>query len=207
MVPLLYEDNDFLIVEKAAGLLSVPGRGPEKQDCLIRRVQRTFPRALIVHRLDQPTSGVIALALNRNSHRYLSGLFERRMVIKEYEALVWGQPPMDEGEIDLPIRADIMRRPIQVVDSLNGKRSITGWKVMEYLDGYTRVKLFPHTGRTHQLRLHMMTLGCPILGDQLYSSQEQAKKHDRLMLHASYLSFTAHEERQDRVGVFSPVPF
>lgn len=207
MIPTLYEDDDFLVVDKAAGLLSVPGRGPEKQDCLINRVKNTHPHALVVHRLDQPTSGIIAFALNHQAQRFLSRQFEDRLTVKEYEALVWGDLPLDEGEVDLPIRLDVENRPMQIVDLERGKRSLTGWKVIGKEGDMTRVKLFPHTGRTHQLRLHLQSLGCPIVGDRLYSPTEQAALHPRLMLHASYLGFSNPEEPEKMIGVFSPVPF
>jgi len=207
MIPLLYEDEHFIVVEKAAGLLSVPGRGPDKQDSLILRLRRNFPKAEIVHRLDQPTSGLMVVALNRYAHRFLNKQFEERLVIKEYEALVWGQPPLDEGEVDLSLRADIHDRPRQIVDMDLGKRSLTGWKILQQEGELTRIRLFPHTGRTHQLRVHMNALGNPIAGDRLYSPLEQAEKHHRLMLHASYLSFPHPQNPDERVGVFSPVPF
>lgn len=207
MVPLLYEDKFLLVAEKAAGLLSVPGRGPNKQDCLISRIRETHPHALIVHRLDQPTSGLMVLALNPDTHRSLSMQFEQRMIIKEYEALVWGRPPLDEGEVDIPIRPDLENRPMQVVDMELGKRSLTGWKILSQEGELTRIRLFPHTGRTHQLRLHMQSLGCPIAGDRLYGTLEQQKSHPRLMLHAAYLSFPHPNYSEETVGVFSPVPF
>lgn len=207
MIPLLYEDNSILVVEKAAGLLSVPGKGPEKQDSLILRIRRSYPGALIVHRLDQPTSGLMVVALTPNAHRTMSRQFEDRLVIKEYEALVWGDLPLDEGEVDLSIRADINDRPRQIVDTMLGKRSLTGWKILEKEGDLTRVRLFPHTGRTHQLRVHMQAMGTPIAGDRLYSPEEQADMHPRLMLHASYLSFPHPDKPGEMVGVFSPVPF
>lgn len=207
MVPTLYEDDDFLVVDKAAGLLSVPGKGPDKQDCLINRVKDTHPHALLVHRLDQPTSGIMAFALNQQAQRFLSRQFEQRLTVKQYEALVWGTPPLDEGEVDLPIRLDVENRPMQIVDMDRGRRSLTGWKVIGREGDLTRVKLFPHTGRTHQLRLHMQSLGCPIAGDRLYSPPEQSELHPRLMLHASYLGFSDPTSESKTIGVFSPVPF
>jgi tRNA pseudouridine32 synthase/23S rRNA pseudouridine746 synthase len=188
---VLHIDDDLLLVDKPAGLLSVPGKGDDRQDCMIARVQKEYPEALIVHRLDMMTSGLMLMARNPDVHRELSRLFAERAITKHYIALVDGQLNKPEGEIDLPLITDWPNRPKQKVDFEVGKPSKTYYQVLGYdteLEA-SRVKLKPITGRSHQLRVHMMSLGHAILGDRLYASDTVKYKVDRLMLHAEYLSF------------------
>lgn len=179
---ILYHDEALLVVNKPSGLLSVPGRGVEKQDCLSSRVQVEYPDALIVHRLDMETSGVMVLARNKAVHRQLSMLFQERDVTKRYIAVVDGRIPDASGSIDLPLICDWPNRPRQVVDHEQGKPSLTRYKVLwrDVEQDITRVELEPETGRSHQLRVHLQSLGFPILGDPLYANpQQQAKAPDR----------------------------
>lgn len=176
----------WLITEKPPGLLSVPGKGAEKADCLYSRLQADYPEILVVHRLDQPTSGLMVWALNKEVQRHLSRQFEERKIHKEYQALVAGRLPRREGTLRLRQRLDVENRPLQIVDEVQGKLSVTRWKVLEELPGdTTRVQLFPETGRTHQLRLHMASLDTAILGDELYGGRNS----ERLALHACKLEF------------------
>ncbi|MEJ6004583.1 RluA family pseudouridine synthase [Paucibacter sp. AS339] len=189
---LLFTNEDLLVVNKPSGLLSVPGRGPDKQDCVIHRVQQQFPEALIVHRLDMATSGLLLLARGPAAQRRLSMAFEARRVHKRYEAIVEGQlltPHDDWAEIHLPLLTDWPNRPRQKVDPIEGKPSLTRYRPLHTASNtakQTRVLLEPITGRTHQLRVHMLALGHPILGDTLYG--EVADAAPRLLLHASSLS-------------------
>ncbi len=193
----------WLVSEKPAGLLSVPGRGPEKADCLLARLAESFPGILTVHRLDQSTSGLLLWALDKERQRKLSRLFEERRVHKEYEALICGSPSEDEGRIELKQRLDVDNRPLQIVDEKLGKPSVTRWKVLERRpDGLTRIRLFPETGRTHQLRLHMAHRGWPILGDGLYGGRDA----ERMMLHACLIEFSDPVTVQN-VRFESRIPF
>ena len=188
---IIYRDEYLLVVSKPAGLLSVPGRGPEKQDCLLSRVQREFPTALTVHRLDMSTSGLMVLALGKAMERALSILFQQRKISKRYIAVVDGKPEPEQGEIDLPLITDWPNRPRQMVSYEHGKPSQTRYRVLTY-DAKTntsRVELEPLTGRTHQLRVHMMSLGHAILGDEFYASPEVYAAAERLLLHAKSLGF------------------
>lgn len=199
----VYEDEHLLVLDKPSGLLCVPGRGPDKQDCLSARAQQRWPEALIVHRLDQPTSGLVLMARNIEVQRQLSQAFAERQVRKHYIAVVAGllQVPASRADasgwqrIDLPIAADWERRPLRVINHETGKSSQTLWQVLEHIEqplGHsllpcTRVLLSPLTGRTHQLRVHMAAIGHAILGDALYASEELARARPRLLLHASEL--------------------
>ncbi|MEI7613879.1 MAG: pseudouridine synthase [Betaproteobacteria bacterium] len=188
---LLYADQSLLIANKPSGLLSVPGRGEEKQDCLIRRIQTRYPDALIVHRLDFNTSGLLVLALGKDMHRRLSILFQDRLVDKRYVAVVDGQLAQNSGQVDLPLIVDWPNRPLHKVDFETGKPSQTLYKVVDYDAGKncSRVELTPLTGRTHQLRVHMKAIGHTILGDPLYAEATTKAKAERLLLHAEYLAF------------------
>lgn len=188
---LIHIDRSLIVVDKPTRLLSVPGRGPDKQDCLITRVQVEFPDALIVHRLDYDTSGLLVLARGKAMHRELSILFQERRVEKRYVAVVDGKPEKESGEVDLPLIVDWPNRPLHKVDFEIGKPSLTRFRVTAYdSERHTsRVALVPETGRTHQLRVHMQALGHPILGDPLYADEKAREKSDRLLLHAEYLSF------------------
>jgi len=188
---ILYGDDALLVVNKPSGLLSVPGRGEDKQDCLISRVQVEFPDALIVHRLDMETSGLMMLARDKITHRQLSGLFQQRAVQKRYVAVVDGVLRDATGSIDLPLICDWPNRPRQKVDHQQGKPSCTRFTVLgPGVDAYsTRVELIPETGRSHQLRVHMQSLGHAILGDRFYASEQARAKSSRLLLHAVSLAF------------------
>lgn len=193
---LVHGDGSLLVLNKPAGLLSVPGRGEDKQDCLSSRVQRHYPDALIVHRLDMATSGLLLMARGIAMQRALGRLFECRQVHKRYIAVVDGYlaaaaSPDGWGLIDLPIAPDWPRRPLRIVDAEHGKPSQTRWRAMKF-DGAsnsTRVELEPVTGRSHQLRVHMQALGHPILGDALYAPAALQAKAPRLLLHACALRF------------------
>lgn len=250
---VLHADARLIVLDKAPGLLSVPGIGPEKADCLVARAARRFPGARIVHRLDRDTSGVIVLALDAEAHRALSIQFQERETGKRYVAIVAGTPPRDSGEIDLPIRKDLDDPPRQIVDFEHGRPSVTRWRVLERgeragdvvrrravssssvapgavdepdasdvsaldaigLDGLmhlpdplacARLELEPLTGRGHQLRLHLLSIGHPILGDDLYAPPELRPPGLRMLLHASGLEFT-HPGTGERVRFVAETPF
>jgi tRNA pseudouridine32 synthase/23S rRNA pseudouridine746 synthase len=186
-LPLLHADERLIVVNKPSGLLSVPGRGPDKQDCASARAQQQFADALIVHRLDQATSGLLLLARGAVAQRELSQAFATRRVDKRYVAVVAGTLAQDELEIDLPLLADWPNRPRQRVDHALGKPSQTLLRVLERGPDHTRVELSPLTGRTHQLRVHLMAIGHAILGDTLYATPVDAERAPRLLLHASEL--------------------
>ena len=193
-VQAVYEDADLLVLQKPAGLLCVPGRGPDKQDCLSARAQQHWPGALIVHRLDQATSGLVLMARNIEAQRRLSHAFAERHVHKRYQAVVWGLLAAQEdawNEVNLPIAADWERRPLRVIDPAHGKPSLTRWRLLGHqpANGTSRIELEPVTGRTHQLRVHMAAVGHPILGDALYAPEEVHALAPRLLLHASQLAF------------------
>lgn len=203
---VIHADHAVLVVDKPAGLLSVPGKGEDLADCLIARIQALYPEVLLVHRLDRDTSGVMVFALTRHAQRELSAQFEARKTKKAYRARLWGHLEPKEGTVDLPLIVDWPNRPRQHVDHVNGKPAQTGWKVLGHdEDGTTRVRLFPLTGRSHQLRVHMMELGHPILGDPLYA-EGPARDHPRLMLHAESLRFN-HPETGKGMTFTAPVPF
>lgn len=187
---ILFQDDDFIMVNKPANLLSVPGRGTDKQDCVISRLQQEFPTALTVHRLDYDTSGIILLALNKKAQSEASKLFQSRTIEKTYLAVVSGHLEGNEGRIDLPMRCDIERRPLQIIDHEQGKNALTFWRLLEKLgNNRSRIELKPHTGRSHQLRLHMSTIGHPVIGDNLYGDSYTYSMSSRLLLHASELGF------------------
>ncbi|MGC8203392.1 pseudouridine synthase [Aliiroseovarius sp. PTFE2010] len=183
---ILHHDHELLAVDKPAGLLSVPGKGAHLADCLLSRVQAVFPEALLVHRLDRDTSGVMVFALSPHAQRHLGLQFEKRQTKKTYVARVWGELTPKTGTIDLPLIVDWPNRPLQKVDHENGKQAITDYRVLRARDGESRVRLFPKTGRSHQLRVHMLEIGHPILGDPFYAAGP-ARDFPRLMLHAEEL--------------------
>ncbi|MDP2761840.1 MAG: RluA family pseudouridine synthase [Sideroxyarcus sp.] len=183
---ILFQDEHLLIVHKPAGLLAVPGRGENKQDCLSARLQRVFPDALVVHRLDMATSGLMVFARGEAMQRELSRMFRERMVSKRYIALVAGQIENEADEIDLPIAIDWPNRPKSKIDTETGKPSLTRYRLLNLEGGSSRLELEPVTGRTHQLRLHLTAIGHPILGDALYGDASSAP---RLLLHACALGF------------------
>jgi len=183
---IVHQDHQILLVDKPAGLLSVPGKGEHLADCLLARVQEVFPEALLVHRLDRDTSGVMVFALTPHAQRHLGLQFEKRHMKKTYVARVWGEMAEKTGTVDLPLIVDWPNRPLQHVNFETGKPAQTDWRVLRVKDGTTRVRLFPHTGRSHQLRVHMKEIGHPILGDPFYATGP-ARDFARLMLHAESL--------------------
>ncbi len=205
-IKYIYNDNQIIIVDKPGNLLSVPGNNPEKPDCLIHLVQERFPDALIVHRLDFSTSGIMALARNRESHRELSRQFQDRETKKIYIAIIYGRPDKESGEVDLPLRCDWERRPRQIVDHIQGKPSQTLWTILERFEDSCRVELTPITGRSHQLRVHMQVMGHPILGDEFYAHEKAFAMADRLYLHAKELVIT-HPTNKNRMTFNSDAPF
>jgi len=205
---ILYEDDYLLAVNKPSGLLSVPGRGPDKQDCLVSRVAVDYPGILVVHRLDMATSGVVVMALNKAVQAQLGKLFSQREVNKRYLAVVEGIMLDDNGTVDQPMICDWPNRPRQKIDHEQGKPATTQYRVLDRDDVNmtTRVELVPITGRTHQLRLHMQFIGHTILGDRLYAGEEALSKSGRLLLHATELSFK-HPVTGKVLQVFSQPPF
>ena len=180
----------MLVVEKPQPMLSTPGRLPENRDSLISRLQLQFPSAELVHRLDMATSGLMLIALSKPASRSLSKQFQQRTIKKRYHAILQGHVQDNSGTIDLPIITDWERRPLQKVCHESGKPSLTRYSVIEHLDNLTtRIVFEPVTGRSHQLRIHSLNIGHPILGCQLYKSCDSHKKAQRLMLHASFIRF------------------
>ena len=202
---VLHEDGHIIVVNKPSGLLSVPGRGEHLADCLISRVQAAFPDALLVHRLDRDTSGVMVFALTAHAQRNLSMQFEKRSTKKTYVARVSGEIADKTGTVDLPLIVDWPNRPLQKVCHETGKPAVTDWRVLKVGGGETRVRLFPKTGRSHQLRVHMLALGHVILGDPLYATGE-ALDHPRLMLHSEELRLN-HPESGKGLSFRAKAPF
>lgn len=196
-VPILYADSAIVVVNKPPGLLSVPGRGPEKQDCLANRLLVHYPNTRIVHRLDQPTSGILVCPQGYDALRFIAKQFESRQVKKSYIAVVAGIIEKESGEVNLPLICDWPNRPRQKVDHEQGKQALTHYTVLkrDHKNNCTRVILKPVTGRSHQLRVHMQQIGHPILGDTLYASDKIAAQSERLLLHAQWLSFCHPETK------------
>ncbi len=184
---ILYHDDCLMVVDKPSGLLSVPGRLPENQDSILSRIRLMHPQAQAVHRLDMDTSGLLAVPLIKDAVRNLTAQFEKRQVRKTYLALVRGIIKED-GRIDLPIRCDLEHRPLQIVDFTRGRPSVTLYHPLKVLNNNTLLELTPLTGRSHQLRLHLATIGHPILGDRFYGGAE-AENEGGLRLNARALSF------------------
>ncbi|MDO6565765.1 pseudouridine synthase [Alteromonas sp. 1_MG-2023] len=244
---ILYQDDDILVANKPSGLLSVPGKAQEHKDSLISRVKTVFPTATVVHRLDMATSGIMVMALNKESHRHISKQFELRKTKKRYFARVFGNVKDTSGEVSLPLICDWPNRPKQMVDYERGKKALTHYEVVDVtpakshrtvnsknVDSFdtslvassaigsvagekneitiagneteTLVALYPVTGRSHQLRVHMLELGHPILGDRLYAHSEALSMAERLQLHAESLSF-AHPASEDWLTFQTPIPF
>ena len=199
-------DEHLLVMDKPSGLLAVPGRGEDKQDCLSARAQRLWPDALIVHRLDMATSGLVLMGRGLHMQRVLGRAFAERAVGKQYEAVVAGVVAPDEGVIDLPLARDWPNRPLQKVDRDAGRPSVTRWRVLARGDDSTRVALEPVTGRTHQLRVHLQAIGHPILGDGLYAPAAVQARAARLALHATALSL-AHPATGEPLAFTSAAPF
>ncbi len=202
---ILHDDHEVLLVDKPSGLLSVPGKGPDLTDCLIARVQAVFPMALLVHRLDRDTSGVMIFALTPHAQRHLGLQFEKRQTKKTYVARVWGNMAEKTGTVDLPLIVDWPNRPLQMVDHENGKQAVTDWRVIGTKENETRVRLMPRTGRSHQLRVHMLALGHPILGDPFYA-KGAAADFPRLMLHSQTLQFR-HPDGGQGMRITAKCPF
>ncbi len=204
-IVVLHEDSDLLVVDKPAGLLSVPGKGEDLAECLLSRLEAAFPTVRLVHRLDRDTSGVMVFGLTAHAQRHLGAQFEARKTKKTYVARVAGRLEPKSGEVDLPRIVDWPNRPRQMVCHETGKPALTGWKVMKASDAESRVRLFPYTGRSHQLRVHMLALGHPILGDELYAP-ETAAQYPRMMLHAEELRLS-HPESGKGMTFRQPAPF
>lgn len=202
---VLYADESILIVDKPSGLLSVPGRGEDRADCLINRLRADFPDVLLVHRLDLDTSGVMVFARTRAAQGALGKQFEARTVKKVYIARLDGEMTEKQGRVDLPLMVDWPNRPRQHVNHETGKPAVTDWRAVKVGQGETRVRLMPQTGRSHQLRVHMAEIGHPILGDPLYATGA-ARNHPRLMLHAESLRFR-HPDTGVTMTFSAPCPF
>ncbi|MFB2533007.1 pseudouridine synthase [Paracoccus sp. p4-l81] len=203
---ILFQDHEILIADKPSGLLTVPGRGEDRADCLIARLRAVAPTILLVHRLDLDTSGLVIFGLTPHAQRFLSAEFAERRTKKTYQARVWGHPVADQGHVDLPLIVDWPNRPRQHVNHQTGKPSQTDWRVMRREgDGTARLRLFPITGRSHQLRVHMAEIGHPILGDPLYADGA-ARDFPRLMLHAESLRIR-HPDSRRHLTFSAPVPF
>ncbi len=205
-IQILHEDDRILVVNKPSGLLSVPGIGPEKADCLVARLQASHRGVRIIHRLDRDTSGLMVLGRDAAAHRALSMQFQDRQVKKRYQAVVAGSVAEDQGLIDLPIAKDRDRTPRQKIDFEIGRPAQTQWRVLERAEDRTRLELEPLTGRSHQLRLHLLELGHPILGDDLYAPPDALAAADRLLLHATELGFK-HPQTEQPAWFRCPPPF
>ena len=207
-IPLLHVDAALIVAVKPSGMLAVPGRGEALQDCVASRVQAHYPDALVVHRLDMATSGLLLLARGAAAQRRLSRQFAQREVGKTYVAVVAGRLARAEGEVDLPLAADWPARPKQKVDAENGKPSLTRYRVMNFdpASMTSRVELTPITGRSHQLRVHLLAIGHPILGDALYAPPAVQALASRLLLHAQALAF-AHPLTGEPLRFESAPPF
>jgi len=205
-LPIIFRDDHLLVLDKPSGLLAVPGRGPELADCMSTRVQAQFPTALVVHRLDRDTSGVFLMALSPQAQRELGRQFEARAVEKRYEAIVHGIPLEGEGSIELSLRKDFDRPPRHMVDQQQGRPAVTRYRVLASENDRSRLELAPLTGRSHQLRVHLASIGHPILGDPLYANEMVQKLAPRLMLHAESLALR-HPVSGELMQWRAPVPF
>jgi tRNA pseudouridine32 synthase/23S rRNA pseudouridine746 synthase len=203
---VVHEEDDFIVLDKPSGLLSVPGRHPSLSDSIRLRARSRWPTAEMVHRLDKDTSGLILLALNKPAHAKLGAQFEARATEKAYIARVAGRIADDNGTVDLPIAVDWDNKPRHRVDFEHGRPALTEWRVLDREENATRLRLMPHTGRTHQLRVHMKAIGHVILGDAFYAEDEALAAADRLQLHAAELGF-AHPRTGEKLRFVSPAPF
>ncbi|MFV2056928.1 MAG: pseudouridine synthase [Thiohalomonadales bacterium] len=204
---ILYQDEHILMVEKPSGLLSVPRRGSDKQDCLSTRIKMVYPDALVVHRLDMSTSGLYLMALHKQMQSALARLFAQRHIQKTYVAIVAGRLETKVGKMEHPLIADWPNRPRQKVDIISGKAALTHYRVIDQAsDNTSRLELTPLTGRSHQLRVHCQSIGHPILGDELYADLDVRSLAPRLLLHAQRLQFIHPISKQD-LSIVSPVPF
>jgi len=208
---IIYQDEDIIVLNKPAWLLSVPGKHPEHADSIYTRVREILPDCQIVHRLDMATSGLIVLALHKAAERHIKIQFQERVPQKLYYARVWGHIKPDIGKVDLPLICDWPNRPKQMVCFERGKASLTNFAVIEREDTYaadtTLVKLLPHTGRSHQLRVHMLSLGHPIIGDRLYAHPDALSlSPDRMQLHATEIRLK-HPRTEEWIHFFAPCDF
>jgi len=203
---ILYIDEDVLVVNKPSGLLTVPGKELKHHDSLELRVKIEYPNSFLVHRLDMDTSGVIIFALSKSTQRSLNLQFEKRIVKKLYEARVFGNIKEDNGFIDLPLIVDWPNRPLQKIDAKEGKSALTHWQVLDREGDVTRVALMPETGRTHQLRVHMMSLGHTILGDRFYGNIAEINLANELQLQAKDLMII-HPKNGKKITFKAPLPF
>ncbi|MDZ7919345.1 RluA family pseudouridine synthase [Rhodoferax sp.] len=189
---VVYADAAMVVLNKPSGLLTVPGRGPDKQDCLSKRVQARYPDALIVHRLDRDTSGLVVMALGLPAQRVINLAFEQRRVDKRYVAVVTGQLAVSDDwqDIDMPMLVDWPNRPKRTINYAEGQQALTRWRctAVDTTANTSRVELEPVTGRTHQLRVHMQAIGHPMVGDTLYAPPEVQAQAGRLLLHSGLLS-------------------
>jgi len=204
-IEVVYEDAHVVAVNKPTGLLSVPGKGEHLSDCMLSRVMVAFPEALLVHRLDRDTSGVMVFALTPHAQRSMSMQFEARRTKKAYVACVAGEVQESEGEIDLPLIVDWPNRPKQMVCHDTGKPAVTKFKRVSFTDDQSRLRLFPKPGRSHQLRIHCLAIGHPILGDPLYSP-ETVTDFPRLLLHSEELRIN-HPESGKGLRFRTKCPF
>jgi len=206
---LIHRDDDFMVIHKPAGLLTVPGKTEDLQDCLINRLVKLEPKTLLIHRLDRDTSGILAFGLTKWGQKTISRQFQERQTDKTYQAVVAGTLE-GEGTIEVPVVYDPSRPPLHIADPAHHKPAITHWQAIEHFNiqgqPVTRVKLTPITGRSHQLRVHMQYLGHPIIGDTLYATPEQQQLSSRLCLHAERLSFY-HPQTEQLVEFYCPAPF
>jgi len=204
---ILYRDDHLIVVNKPSGLLSVPGKGIEKSDCMLSRLQAEFPGVQTVHRLDMPTSGIIIYALTNEAQRSLSIMFEKKFMQKQYIANVFGEIRIKKDTISQPLITDWPNRPRQKIDYKSGKPSITKYELLSIdKDNNSIVRLIPVTGRSHQLRVHMSSIGHPILGDELYGISQSRNFSTRLLLHSEKISFE-HPVTGKRIVIECPADF
>lgn len=206
---LIHRDEDFMVIHKPAGILTVPGKTIDLQDCVINRLKDIEPNTLLIHRLDRDTSGILVFALSKFGQNRISRQFQERQTDKIYQAVVVGTLE-GEGTVDVPVVYDATRPPLHIADPTFNKPALTHWQALEHFQiqgqPVTRVKLTPITGRSHQLRVHMQYLGHPIVGDTLYAAEKDQQLMSRLCLHAEYLSFY-HPKTEKAVQFHCPVPF
>lgn len=205
-LPIIYRDECLLVLDKPSGLLAVPGRGAELADCLSARVQEIFPTALVVHRLDRDTSGVLLMALTPAAQRELGRQFESRAVEKKYRAIVHGRPRDETGVIELPLRKDFDHPPRHMVDHDLGRPAVTRYRVLACASDRAYLEIEPLTGRSHQIRIHLAAIGHPILGDPLYADEAVQQLAPRLMLHARCLALR-HPASGELMEWSAPLPF
>ncbi len=205
-IQIIYQDEYIVAVNKPQALLSVPGLGPDKQDCLISRLVKLIPEAKVVHRLDCYTSGIMLFAKGIEMQRALSRIFHDRKIQKQYIAVVKQWFDENEGVIKFPMRCDIDNRPLQIVDYEHGKSAITFWQVLQRNDETVRLLLKPVTGRTHQLRVHCAAMGYPIIGDGLYGDANDEMERPRMLLHADNLLFE-HPVTEKEMHLFAECEF